>query len=87
MLPVSMVKKVAGSLILVDNSERNKKYGASMVYWNDSFEKRIKRLPDVKVLLVNCCSKTLRVDSTPLRCVWALVRPALRRDRSLGTIV
>ena len=87
MLPVCMVKKVAGSLILVDNSERNKKYGASMVSWNDSFEKPTKRLQDEKVLLVNCCSKALRVDLTPWRCVWALVRPALRRDRSLGTIV
>jgi hypothetical protein len=87
MLPVSMVKKVADFLILVGNSERNKKYGVSMVYWNVSLEKPIKRLLDVKVLLVNCCSKALRVDLTPWRCVWALVRPALRRDRSLGTIV
>jgi hypothetical protein len=87
MLLVSMVKKVADFLILVGNSERNKKYGVSMVYWNDSFEKPIKRLRDVKVLPVNCCSKALRVDSTPWRSAWVLVRPALRLDRSLGTIV
>jgi hypothetical protein len=58
MLPVSMVRRVADCLILGGNSERNKKYVVSMVYWNDSFEKPIKRLRDEKVLLASCCSKT-----------------------------